>query len=194
MKNIFTLTLSLFLFIHLYSQSSDTVFIGTTDRVYFENDYEKHFINRSFLSEFKGFKDWFPDISKTKEMDFFAFDVPPVFLQYIPVWIVEDSVIYLVGIEYFLENERISIEKRIMSIEKYTGFEFCIKEFKNFAIEELPEYKSISNTKALKASWVNGVFYTKRARRAGEPYMNWKEKGFDKLTIKNGKIISIEKT
>ncbi|MDO5572264.1 MAG: hypothetical protein Q4F97_12500 [Bacteroidales bacterium] len=177
------------------SKDEEKICLAAPDIVYFENEYDSYFVNNSFLSDFKGYATLFSHAIWGDK--FFIYNpgrgVNSDF-EYVPIWIIEDSVIYFIGIDYYDQRDIRPFGVIIKTMEEFTGQKIEKKIFKKLDLNKMDERKRTFRNQAIRANWVNGTYYRVKRRRKDESYESWDKHIFDRITIKNGKITLIEKT
>lgn len=180
---------------------AEDVLWGQTDVVFM--DGKEYLINKALLADFEGYKDLYPEILKEEytvmpegglSRDF---DTP-----YCPYFLIDDSLIYLVGIKLNSDIIRVSSEmgttcdyylpiERFMRMEKLVNkrFEKGLIPEDLYMAEIMPNY-SIGT---MFASWVNGIYYIKQVNDGSLETGTWIYRPALRLTIKNGKVMHIEK-
>ena len=163
---------------------------STPDELYL--DGEKYLIEKSFLSFFYGYRILYPNVEITEVLKGYGTSGGPNGLNYYPVWLLQDSILYLREISFYHKN---SYVKKIFPemeqyklMEKLTGQKF---QKDNDALNEI-EPKS-SGLGSMKACWVEGVFYAKKARKTNESIDLWEQLSYRKIVFKAGKLVSIDK-
>lgn len=177
---------------------------GDTDVVIMNG--EIYLINKSFLINFKGYKNIFPEIPKVEEMRLSGDISSDYDMPYRPFWVIDNDSIYLVGIglngdSYSPDYEpihRFDLPKeRFRRVERLVG-----KQFKKGLISEklyTNILEPVFSDGVILGTWINGVYYIKpifdnvKNSFTKEFFEKWKKAPILKLTIQDGKIIKTEK-
>lgn len=167
---------------------------------------ERYLINKSFLINFKGYKDIFPEILKEEVMRLSGDSSADYDMPYQPFWVIDNDLIYLVGIglngdSYSATSEaltRIDLPKeRFKRVEQLVG-----KQFEKRLISEklyTNILEPVFSDGAIFGTWINGVYYIKpiynnvKNSFTKESFEKWEKEPILKLTIKDGKIIKTVK-
>lgn len=167
---------------------------GQTDVVFM--DGKEYLINKALLSNFEGYKDLYPEILKEEYVVIPEgglsrdFDTP-----YCPYFVIHDSLIYLVGISLNSDGSRTSDFP--LPIERFMRMEKLInKRFEKGLIPEdlyKTEIKPNYSIGTMFAPWVNGIYYIKQVNDGSLETGTWIYRPAIRLTIKNGKVMLIEK-
>ena len=171
-----------------------------TDIVLMNKRY--YLIDKSLLGCFEDYKDLYPEIIKSHIDYAFGGGSTDWNMNYFPYWLIDNGLVYLVGISLNHDDLRIHIDEdnfrydyklpmeRFMRMEKLVNKRFekgLISENLYMTLIE-PNY-SIG---AMFASWVNGVYYIKEMNNSNKRISEWTKEPILKLTIENGNIITIE--
>ncbi len=175
-----------------FAQIQDEDRIGwVPDQLYWNGaDY---LVDHSFLSFFSNYKKLYPDI-ETWEVFSVSLGMSGSYdgQNYTPIWLLQDSILYLRDITFlqsksFIE-EKLPQKEQYKRMEKLTG-----QKFRKEAVLKTIQEPKESPLGSLKANWVNGVYLVKKARKEDESIDLWKRLTYQKLTFKDGKVISIER-
>ena len=171
---------------------------GETDIVFMDGC--EYLTNKSFLINFDGYKNLYPEIEKVEEQFMLGGGSQDYDMTYTPFWLIRNDSIYLIGISLntdggIVKNGVLVYDNRL-PVERFLRMEkFVNKRFEKGDIPQAckklirPEY-SIG---IMFASWVNGVYYMKQTKEFSQSYSDWYKIPILKLTIKDGKIIKTEK-
>lgn len=172
------------------------LFYGGTLDVFHYNG-TKHLMRTSPLDIFSRHKNLYPEIPNV-EIEAIAGTMGFVDKNYAAEWIIIDSILYLSNINFddcFSMDPKV-IEKLYPNKEQYIRMEKLTGEkFKKYK----PKNKEIQVSDPghlLRASWFTGTLYIKKPLdyEHNESYPNWLRTVFYRLTLKNGKLISITET
>ena len=171
-----------------------------TDIVLMNKRY--YLIDKSLLGCFEDYKDLYPEIIKSHIDYAFGGGSTDWNMNYFPYWLIDNGLVYLVGISLNHDDLRIHIDEdnfrydyklpmeRFMRMEKLVN-----KRFEKGLISEnlyMTLIKPNYSIGAMFASWVNGVYYIKEMNTSNKRISEWTKEPILKLTIENGNIITIE--
>lgn len=162
-----------------------------------------YLIDKSLLGCFEGYKDLYPEIIKSHIDYAFGGGSTDWDMNYFPYWVIDNGLVYLVGISLNHDDMRIHIDENNfrydykLPMERFMRMEKLVnKRFEKGLIpEDLYKTKIKPNYSigAMFVSWVNGIYYIKQTNDGSLETGAWIYKPAVRLTIKNGKIMLIEK-
>lgn len=189
------------LFCQEYKKFEDLIWdfmIGDTDIVFMDD--KRYLINKSFLINFNGYKNLYPEIEKVEAQLMTGSGSQDYDMTYTPYWLIQNDSIYLIGISLntdggIVKNGVLVYDyqlpaERFLRMEKFVNKRFEKGDIPQSCTKLIRRGYSIGT---MFASWINGVYLIKQTKEFSQSDSEWYKAPIFKLTIKNGKIIKIEK-
>ena len=161
-----------------------------------------YLIDKSLLGCFEGYKDLYPEIIKSHIDYAFGGGSTDWDMNYFPYWVIDNGLVYLVGISLNHDDMRIHIDENNfrydykLPMERFMRMEKLVnKRFEKGLIPDdlyMTLIKPNYSIGAMFASWVNGVYYIKEMKNYNKSISEWTKEPILKLTIENGNIIKTE--
>lgn len=156
----------------------------TSDVLY--ADHVRFLLDKSLLSPMKGYREVIPFTTYTSIFPSGIGIMGTADKGYSAVWLITHDSLYLVGLDN--SSDRLTPIIGSLSPKSYKKMEvFLNMEFSNPDPQKKIMTDSISSPGVIFASWVNGVYYRKKARlSAAEDLDRWDRSQFEKMTFKDG--------
>ncbi|MGL6179604.1 MAG: hypothetical protein ACRC13_10450 [Tannerellaceae bacterium] len=170
---------------------------GETDYVF--KDSLMYLLNKSFLIDFDGYKNLYPEIGKSEVSFAEGGGSIDYDMNYTPFWLIRNDSIYLIGISLNSDRGRkndgtVELEdqlpaERFLRMEKFVNKRFEKGDIPQVCAKLIRPGYSIG---IMFASWVNGVYYIKQTKKYSQKSSDWLKSPNWRLTVKDGKIIKTE--